>query len=203
MHNVTKWIFLGLNINSTFCLCADGFQGLSKAFHYTIQLLTFYLLKLLTKKCWKILTESILRITFSVISRMFSSADLSLAEGKCARIKLSQAASWVGNLSPPMGARNQVGIGLSYRPASLCSLATQFQTRFQKSIPRPIAGLKIPMPEIIDPVFAKTSQNARFLLSENERFGLVFMKTGSINSGTTLYDFTEFHRWLAVSKSPL
>ncbi len=42
----------------------------------------------------------------------------------------------------------------------------------------------ITVPEIIDPVFAKTSQNARFLLSENERFGLVFVKTGSINSGT-------------------
>ncbi len=40
------------------------------------------------------------------------------------------------------------------------------------------------MPEIIDPVFTKTSQNARFLLSENERFELVFVKTGSINSGT-------------------
>jgi hypothetical protein len=40
------------------------------------------------------------------------------------------------------------------------------------------------VPEIIDPVFAKTSQYARFLLSENERFGLVFVKTGSINSGT-------------------
>jgi hypothetical protein len=40
------------------------------------------------------------------------------------------------------------------------------------------------VPEIIDPVFAKPSQNARFLLSENERFGLVFVKTGSINSGT-------------------
>jgi hypothetical protein len=40
------------------------------------------------------------------------------------------------------------------------------------------------VPEIIDPVFAKTSQNARFLLSENELFGLVFVKTGSINSGT-------------------
>ncbi len=35
----------------------------------------------------------------------------------------------VGNFSPAMGARNQVGIGLSYRPASLCSLATRFQTR--------------------------------------------------------------------------
>jgi hypothetical protein len=42
------------------------------------------------------------------------------------------------------------------------------------------------VPEIIDPVFAKTSQNARFLLSENERFGLVFVKTGSINSGIGL-----------------
>jgi hypothetical protein len=41
-----------------------------------------------------------------------------------------------------------------------------------------------PVPKIKDPVFAKTSQNARFLLSENERFGLVFVKTGSINSGT-------------------
>ncbi len=46
------------------------------------------------------------------------------------------------------------------------------------------------VPEIIDPVFAKTSQYARFLLSENERFGLVFVKTGSINSGTVeLQDF--------------
>jgi hypothetical protein len=43
------------------------------------------------------------------------------------------------------------------------------------------------VPEIIDPVFAKTSQNARFLLSENERFVLVFVKTGSINSGTGIY----------------
>jgi hypothetical protein len=44
----------------------------------------------------------------------------------------------------------------------------------------------LPVPEIIDPVFAKTSQNARFLLSENERFGLVFVKTGSINSGSAI-----------------
>ncbi len=44
--------------------------------------------------------------------------------------------------------------------------------------------LKGSVPEIIDPVFAKTNQNARFLLSENERFGLVFVKTVSINSGT-------------------
>jgi hypothetical protein len=44
--------------------------------------------------------------------------------------------------------------------------------------------LLTPVPKIIDPFFAKTSQNARFLLSENERFGLVFVKTGSMNSGT-------------------
>jgi hypothetical protein len=41
-----------------------------------------------------------------------------------------------------MGARNKVGIGLSYRPASLWSLATQFQTRFLVLIFRSIAGLK-------------------------------------------------------------
>jgi hypothetical protein len=45
-----------------------------------------------------------------------------------------------------------------------------------------------PVPEIIDPVFAKTSQNERFLLSENERFELVFVKTGSINSGTGIHE---------------
>jgi hypothetical protein len=50
--------------------------------------------------------------------------------------------SCVGTFSPAMGARNQVGIGLSYRAASLCSLATQFQTRFLESIPRPKAGFK-------------------------------------------------------------
>ncbi len=43
-----------------------------------------------------------------------------------------------------MEARNQEGIGLSYRPASQSSLATQFQTQFLELIPRPIAGLKFP-----------------------------------------------------------
>jgi hypothetical protein len=39
-------IFLeGLNILiSAFYVCADGFQCISKAFHYPVQLLTFYLL---------------------------------------------------------------------------------------------------------------------------------------------------------------
>ncbi len=34
------YFFESLNILiSTFCVCADGFQGLSKAFHYPVQLL--------------------------------------------------------------------------------------------------------------------------------------------------------------------
>jgi hypothetical protein len=56
-------------------------------------------------------------------------------------------------------------------------------------------GRESPVPEIIDPVFAKTSQNARFLLSENERFGLVFVNTGSINSGINLLcEFREYDK---------
>jgi hypothetical protein len=38
-------VFEGLYILIiTFCVCADGFQGLSKAFHYPLQFSTFYLL---------------------------------------------------------------------------------------------------------------------------------------------------------------
>jgi hypothetical protein len=35
----------------------------------------------------------------------------------------------------------------------------------------------IPVPEIIDPVFAKTSPKRSFSITEYERFGLVFTKT--------------------------
>ncbi len=42
------------------------------------------------------------------------------------------------------------------------------------------------MPEIIDPVFAKTSPKRSFCVTENERFRFVFAKTGSINSGKGL-----------------
>ncbi len=42
------------------------------------------------------------------------------------------------------------------------------------------------MPEFIDTVFAKTSPKRSFSIIENERFGLVFGKTLSINSGTGL-----------------
>ncbi len=48
-----------------------------------------------------------------------------------------------------------------------------------------------PVSEIIDPVFTKTSPKRSFCMTENERFGLVFTKTGSINSGTGLEERTD------------
>ncbi len=45
-----------------------------------------------------------------------------------------------------------------------------------------------PVPEIIDLVFEKTSPKRSFSMTENERFGLVFANTGSINSGTGIVD---------------
>jgi hypothetical protein len=47
------------------------------------------------------------------------------------------------------------------------------------------------VPEIIDPVFTKTSPKRSLCMTENERFGLVFTKTGSINSGTVFISFNE------------
>ncbi len=44
--------------------------------------------------------------------------------------------------------------------------------------------VKNTVPELIDPVFAKTNPKRSFSIIENKRFGLVFAKTGSINSGT-------------------
>jgi hypothetical protein len=40
------------------------------------------------------------------------------------------------------------------------------------------------VPEVIDPVFVETSPERSFSLIKSERIGLVFAKTGSINSGT-------------------
>jgi hypothetical protein len=40
------------------------------------------------------------------------------------------------------------------------------------------------VPEFIDPVFMTTRAKRSFSISDNEHFGLVFTKTGSINSGT-------------------
>jgi hypothetical protein len=43
------------------------------------------------------------------------------------------------------------------------------------------------VPEIIDPVFTKTSPTRSFCMTENERFGLVLTKTGFINAGTDYF----------------
>jgi hypothetical protein len=40
-----------------------------------------------------------------------------------------------------------------------------------------ITSVLLPVPEIIDPVFAKTSPKRSFSMTEYERFGLVFTKT--------------------------
>ncbi len=50
------------------------------------------------------------------------------------------------------------------------------QCRICKYKGSPCELFTLPVPEFINPVFAKTMKN--------ERFGLVFAKTGSINSGT-------------------
>jgi len=42
------------------------------------------------------------------------------------------------------------------------------------------------VPEFIDPFFTKTSLKRSFSMIENEHFGLVFEKTGSINWGKEL-----------------
>ncbi len=46
------------------------------------------------------------------------------------------------------------------------------------------------VPKFIDIDFTKTSPKRSFSVIENKHFGLVFTKTGSINSGTE--EFTEF-----------
>jgi hypothetical protein len=43
-----------------------------------------------------------------------------------------------------------------------------------------------PVPEFIDPVFAKTHPKRSFSIIEHERLRLLFAKTGSINSGTDM-----------------
>jgi hypothetical protein len=45
----------------------------------------------------------------------------------------------------------------------------------------------VPVPEFIDPVFMKTSPKRSFSVIQNERFGLVFAKNGSIILGTGLF----------------
>jgi len=82
----------------------------------------------------------------------------------------------------------------------MCSPASKIQYCCVVARHRLDSGQTSPVPENIDHVFAKTSQNARFLLSENERFGLVFVKTGSINSGTVILVLTIFDEYIHRSK---
>ncbi len=56
--------------------------------------------------------------------------------------------------------------------------------------------------EFIDPVFAKTIPKRSFSVIQNERFGLVFTKTGSINSGTEL-TISKKHHWKSNKFAPV
>jgi hypothetical protein len=47
------------------------------------------------------------------------------------------------------------------------------------------------VPEFLDPVFVKTSPKCSFSVIENEHFGLVFVKTGSIILGTDEFFFVK------------
>ncbi len=60
----------------TFCACADGFQGILKAFH------TFYLLLWNYLLIWKMLYWNHSQNSLFCDWSMFSSADISLAAGK-------------------------------------------------------------------------------------------------------------------------
>jgi hypothetical protein len=51
-----------------------------------------------------------------------------------------------------------------------------------------------PVPEIIDPVFAKTSPKHLFPMTETERIGLDFANTGSLNSGTEVISYRDWSR---------
>ncbi len=71
------YFFEGLNILiRIFCVCADGFQGLPKAFHYPYNFLVVYFTNL-ENAYWNP-PQNYLLCDWS----MFSSADLSLAAGK-------------------------------------------------------------------------------------------------------------------------
>ncbi len=73
---------------STFCVCADEFQGLSKAFHYRYLFSSLKLLTNFENAYW-----NPLRIPFFVIGRCSQVPTSHWLQGKWARINLSQAAS--------------------------------------------------------------------------------------------------------------
>ncbi len=93
--SVTRWIhfFRPTHFNETFCVCAGGFQGLLKAFHYPMQFLSFYSLLWNYFLILKMLTETLLRISFSVIGRCSLVQTSHWLQGKCARITLAFSVS--------------------------------------------------------------------------------------------------------------
>ncbi len=72
--------------------CPDDFQGLSKAFHYHIQLIIFYLLLWNYLLILKMLTETLLNISFSVIVQCFLVPTSPWLQEKCVGINLSPTA---------------------------------------------------------------------------------------------------------------
>ncbi len=58
------------------------------------------------------------------------------------------------------------------------------------------------VPEFIDPIFVKTSRKRSFSVIQNERFGLVFVKTGSIISGTVRYLLRTISVFTRMSAAP-
>ncbi len=54
----------------------------------------------------------------------------------------------------------------------------------ESRLTRSVANERVGFPVVEHPVFVKTSPKHSFSVIQNERFGLVFVKTGSIISGT-------------------
>jgi hypothetical protein len=65
-----------------------------------------------------------------------------------------------------------------------------------------VSQCKLISVEFIYQVFTKTSPKRSFSVIQNERFGLVFAKTGSINSGTEL-TISKKHHWKPNKFAPV
>jgi hypothetical protein len=83
--------------------------------------------------------------------------------------------------------RYQIPVSLPCEPNVLVpkTLTESMQVKELAFIEKRVFVFPVPsqVPEFIDPVFTKTSPKPSFSVMENERFGLVFAKTGYINSG--------------------
>ncbi len=100
-----------------------------------------------------------------------------------------------------MEARNQVGIGLLYRPTRLCSLATQFQARFLELIHRPIAGLKFSLSFFLS-LNLSMSRNLTVVHCIKSELYLAKWKW-ILRSGPKLKMLVKFHRSKGSFPNPL